>query len=143
MVDRNGIESSMLPVIPPYKSSSSCKVPKDRTALIANAKRRSPKVHHRTDVKEKEGALSREKLIPGESVAIDQFVVKTPGRLPSGFGRSQSKATGGTIFRDAASKAIFVENQVTLGASETVMAKSKFEQWVVGPFCIEGTTLLL
>ena len=37
---------------------------------------------------------------------------------------------GGTIFRDAASKVIHVENQVSLGAGETVMSKLRFEEWL-------------
>ena len=37
---------------------------------------------------------------------------------------------GGTIFRDAASKYIHVENQISLGAGKTLNAKLKFEQWL-------------
>jgi hypothetical protein len=37
---------------------------------------------------------------------------------------------GSTIFRDTASKYIHVENQVSLGAGETTIAKLKFEQWL-------------
>jgi hypothetical protein len=37
---------------------------------------------------------------------------------------------GGTIFRDAASKYIHVQNQVSLGAGETVNAKLRFEEWL-------------
>lgn len=81
-------------------------------------------------MKAKEGALSQDKLLPGESVAVNQYVVRTPGRLPTGFGNSTTTFGGGTILHDAASKAPFVVNQVSLCASETVLAKSKFEQWL-------------
>jgi hypothetical protein len=37
---------------------------------------------------------------------------------------------GGTIFRDAASKYIHAENQVSLSAGETVMSKIKFKEWL-------------
>eukprot|EP00804_Cyclotella_cryptica_P007127 CCRYP_020034-RB/>CCRYP_020034-RB protein AED:0.46 eAED:-0.11 QI:0/0/0/1/0/0/2/0/484 len=37
---------------------------------------------------------------------------------------------GGTIFRDASSKYIHVQNQVSLGAGETVNAKIGFEEWL-------------
>ena len=37
---------------------------------------------------------------------------------------------GGTIFRDAASKYIYVRNQVSLGAGETVTAKREFEDFL-------------
>jgi hypothetical protein len=34
-----------------------------------------------------EGAISRNKLDVGDFVSTDQFVCRTPGRLPSGYGR--------------------------------------------------------
>ncbi|KAL7504670.1 hypothetical protein ACHAXN_002258 [Cyclotella atomus] len=37
---------------------------------------------------------------------------------------------GGTIFRDAASKYIHVENQVSLGDGDTTVAKLKVEEWL-------------
>ena len=83
-------------------------------------------------IPEKAGSLSRDKYMPGDSVSMDQYVVKTPGRLPEGYGRERdcNKFHGGTIFRDAASKIIHVENQVSLGAGETVTAKICFEKWL-------------
>ena len=35
-----------------------------------------------------------------------------------------------TILNDAATGAIWVENQVSLGAGETIMAKTCFEEWL-------------
>ena len=43
----------------------------------------------------------------------------------------------GTIFHDAATVNIFVENQVSLGAGKNVMAKAKFEQWLWDLACVE------
>ena len=65
-------------------------------------------------------------------MSTDQFIVKTPGRLPSGYGRErpQRRFHGGTIYNDAATGLIHVENQVSLGANETVLGKSRFEQWL-------------
>ena len=40
-----------------------------------------------------------------------------------------ARFNGGTIYSDAASGLIWVENQVSLGANETVMGKERFEQW--------------
>ena len=37
---------------------------------------------------------------------------------------------GGIIFKDAATGIIWIENLVSLGANETVMAKIKFEEWL-------------
>ena len=65
-------------------------------------------------------------------MSTDQFVCRTPGRLPSGYGRegTNSRLNGGTIYNDAASGLIWVENQVSLGANETIMGKERFEQWL-------------
>ncbi len=37
---------------------------------------------------------------------------------------------GGTIYNDATSGLIWVEDQVSLGASETIMGKEHFERWL-------------
>ena len=81
---------------------------------------------------EKEGALSQDKLEVGDFVSTDQFVCKTPGRLPTGYGRESHnwRFQGETIYNDAASSLIWVENQVSLGSNETVMGKARFEQWL-------------
>ncbi len=56
---------------------------------------------------------------------MDQFVSGTPGRLFTGYGHEahHNRFHGGTIFNDAASGAIWVEHQVSLGAGETICAK--------------------
>ena len=84
------------------------------------------------NIEEKEGILACGVCNVGDMVSMDQYVVRTPGRLPTGFGKEQpeNKYSGGTIFNDAASGAIWVENQVSLGAFETIMSKSKFEEWL-------------
>jgi hypothetical protein len=52
--------------------------------------------------------------------------------LPEGYGHESADYhfQGGTIYNDAASGLIWVENQVSHGANETVMGKSRFEQWL-------------
>ncbi len=68
----------------------------------------------------------------GNFVSTDQFICNTPGLLPSGYGREAPgrRFQGGTIYNDAASGLIWVENQISLGANEIVMGKSWFEQWL-------------
>jgi hypothetical protein len=80
-----------------------------------------------------EGAISRNKLDVGDFVSSNQFVCRTPGRLPSRYGSEgvNSRFNGGTIYNDAASGLIWVENQVSLDASET------FEQWLYDIACVE------
>jgi len=85
-----------------------------------------------TVILESEGSLSRNRYEVGDFVFTDQFICKTPGRLPEGCGRESKdrRFQGGTICNDAALGLICVENQVSLGANETVMGKARFEQWV-------------
>ena len=58
--------------------------------------------------------------------------MRTPGRLPTAYGREgpDNRYHGGTIFIDAVSGVIHVENQVSMGAGETIGSKQKFEQWI-------------
>ena len=68
----------------------------------------------------------------GHFVSMDQFVLKTPGRQQDGYGREgeNNRYHGGTIFNDAASGIIWAENQISLGAGDTIMAKDVFEEWL-------------
>ena len=86
-----------------------------------------------------EVAISRNKVEVGDYVSTDQFVCRTPGRLPSGYGceGSTRRFNGGTIYNDAASGLIWVENQVSLVANETIMGKERFEQWLYNIACSE------
>ena len=63
---------------------------------------------------------------------MDEFVVKIPGHLLECFGRKgkSERHHGRTIFTDAATGVIWVENQVILGAGNTLNAKETFEQWL-------------
>ena len=63
---------------------------------------------------------------------MDQDVIKTPGRLPDGYGRENkdNKFHGGTISCDAKTKIIHIENQVSLGARETIFLKNRSEEWL-------------
>ncbi len=83
-------------------------------------------------IPENERALSRNRYEAGDFVSTDQFICKTPGRLPEGYGRESKEQhfLGGTIYNDSALGLIWVENQVSLGANEMVMGKVCFEQWL-------------
>ena len=56
--------------------------------------------------------------------------MKMPGNIPEGYGQGaeSSKFYGSTIFHDAASKIIHIEDQVTLAAGEMVMTNERFEE---------------
>ena len=72
-------------------------------------------------------------------MSTDQFVCRTPGRIPSGYGceGSNGRFHGGTIYNDAQSGFIWVENKVSLGSSKNIMGKERFEQWLYDIACVE------
>ena len=119
-------------ITPKIKSAATCPIPLCRSCQLSRAKQRKPAVAKSKAIPSEEGALSRDKYETGDFVSMDQYVVKAPGRLPSGFGKEavHNMFHGGTIFRDAASKLIHVANQVSLGAGKTVNSKLKFEEWL-------------
>ncbi len=106
---------------------------------MARARQRSPKVKKVQSNLDSEGAISCNWLEVGDFVSTDQFVCRTPGRLPGGYGceSPNGRFHGGTIYNDAASGLIWVENQVSLGSSETIMGKERFEQWLYNTACVE------
>ncbi len=69
---------------------------------------------------------------------INLFVGLLVG-VSSGYGceSRDGRFHGGTIYNDATSGLIWVENQVSLGASETIMGKERFEQWLYDTACVE------
>ena len=131
--DHLGRTESHPPIIKPkYASTSSCRIPLCQSCLLARSRRRSPNVKRSQVNQDSEGAISRNKLEVGDFVSTDQFICSTPGRLPTGYGREgpNNGYNGGTIYNYAALGLIWVENQVSLGASETLMGKERFEQWL-------------
>ena len=76
--------------------------------------------------------MLRDKTEVGYFVSTAQFGYKIPGSLPTGYGRESRdrRYQGGTIYNDATSSLIWVENQVSLGSNETMMVKSPFDKWL-------------
>ncbi len=105
---------------PKFPSATSCHIPVCHSCELARAKQRNPKLMKQQAIKEKEGILAAGKMKPGDFVSMDQFAVTTPGRRYEGYGRegTDNRFHGGTIFHDAATGAIRVENQITLGAGD-------------------------
>lgn len=129
----SGAVSTMDRVIKPkIKSASNCPIPLCQSCQLSRAKQRKPKISKSKAIPETEGVLSKDQYEAGDFVSVDQYVIKAPGRLPTGYGRESDTNMfhGGTIFRDAATKYIHVQNQVSLGAGETVNAKVSFESWL-------------
>ena len=80
-----------------------------------------------------------DQYMPGDFVFMDRFVVKTSGRLPTGFGREgpPNRYHEGTILVDAVTGIIWVKNQVSMGFGETIMSKAYFENWLWELACIK------
>ncbi len=116
--------TTILPAIiqPKNPSARNCIVPPCQSCLLARARKPSPKVSRTQLLEDREGAITRDQYKIGDFVSTDQFICKTPGRLPTGYGHESQdrRFQGGTIYNDAASGLIWVENQVSLGANETV-----------------------
>ncbi|KAG7374494.1 reverse transcriptase RNA-dependent DNA polymerase [Nitzschia inconspicua] len=70
-------------------------------------------------------------LQPGDCISVDQYVSAVPGRLPNTEGKElpKDKYHGGTIFVDHASSYIFLVNQISLRAGETLQSKLAFERF--------------
>ncbi len=86
--------------------------------------------------KEGQGALSKNKLQPGDLVFSDQYESRVPGRVFNARGTkvNSEKYCGGTLFCDAATGLISVHHQISLTAMDTIQSKLKFEReaFVVG-----------
>lgn len=109
---------------------SSCKNPLCVACQIAKQTRRGAETIHHSAIKQKEMSLRRNNIEPGDMVSLDQYMSALPGRLSHTKGKEKKKDQycGGTIFVDHASSKVFVKNQVSLNAGETVMAKRMFER---------------
>jgi hypothetical protein len=113
-----------------HPKTSSCPIPQCAACRFGKA-HRLPDGAHRQEIRvEKDGALKVGHLKPGDMVSIDQFVSKVRGRLPHTKGKEDSKDqySGGTIYVDSASGYVFVDNQVSLNAAETLRGKHRFER---------------
>jgi hypothetical protein len=125
---------TILPAIikPKLASAQNCIVPPCHLCLLARAKKHTPNVLWTQLLDDCEGAITRDQYNVGDFVSTEQFICKTPRRLPTGYGRESQdcRFQGCTIFNDAASGLIWVKNQISLGANKTVMGKARFKQWL-------------
>ena len=113
------------------KKTRSCPHPKCAACQLSKQYRKTPDsstVHANPD---REMAIRRGDLQPGDCVSMDQYVCKVPGRLPHTRGkeRTENKYSGGTIFIDHASQYVHVKHQVSLRVGETLQGKHKFENF--------------
>ncbi len=93
--------TTILPEIiqPKNPSAKTFIVPPCQSCLLARAKKCSSKDSRTQPLEDREGAITRDQYKVGDFVSTDQFICKTPGRLPAGYGRESQdrRFQGGTI----------------------------------------------
>jgi hypothetical protein len=131
--DASGQSTWYPPVIhPKHASAASCSKPMCATCEMAKAKVKKPKSVKQHVVKEQEHLMSKGNYKPGDFVSMDTVIVPIPGRLFSGNGGDYApeKYTCATIFHDAGSGVIKVYPQLSASASDTLLSKAKFEDFL-------------
>ena len=115
-----------------HHRASKCDKPKCASCEFGKGKRRpTPGKLEKVDRKN-DGALTKEKLLPGQAVSVDHFICSTKGRLYTTAGKSADSKmySGGALFIDHALKAVFVNMQIGMTTHETLGSKLEFENWL-------------
>ena len=88
------------------------------SCMLTGDKKRSDSTNKVNPIPEKEGYFLRDKIEVRDFIPFNTFVCKTPGRLPTGYGRKSRDRffKGWTIYNDDASSLIWVENKVFKGS---------------------------
>ena len=81
-------------------------------------------------VRDCDGVLKKDHLLPGQCMSVDHFVFNTKGWLYTSRGKMSPNDMydGGCIYFDHASGYIHCEHQINLTTHETLQAKEHFEQ---------------
>jgi hypothetical protein len=113
---------------PTCQKASSCVTPLCAACQLAKQGRTTPGSWN-TTLHPDQHHLSKDKLLPGSMVSIDQYMSATHGRLPHTRGKEakSKKFVGGTLFVDHATQLIHHTHQVSLRVGETLKAKNSFE----------------
>jgi hypothetical protein len=116
---------------PKNQASSACSRPLCAACQLAKQTRQGAGVRTTVPVPETLDELTRNKLEPGQTVSIDQYMSATHGRLAHTKGKEakSKKYTGGTLFIDHATQYIHCRHQVSLRVGETLKAKNDFERF--------------
>jgi hypothetical protein len=118
----------------PNSGVKNCPHPLCLACRVAKAQRTPTGATTKTNKLEKQHALSKDQLFPGQRVFGDQYESNVKGRRLNTRGkeRDDNKYCGGMLFYDAASQYIHIHNQSSLGSSDTIRAKKFFEYKAMG-----------
>ena len=112
------------------RSITTCEPPSCASCHLAKSRRQPTHAKRTADVPSRVNITSTDQLVPGHLVSVDHYESSVRGRLPNTRGREREhqQFMGGTIFYDHASHRISVHHQPSLGGSDTLRSKLKYEQ---------------
>jgi hypothetical protein len=113
-----------------HPGTLSCKPPLCSACCLAKASTQGSDTYSTIPNPNKVNALVHDHLKPGDRVSLDQYVSSIPGPLEHMYGKEKKrdKLTGGTIFVDHATGHVFIYNQVSARAGETLIGKKTYER---------------
>ena len=123
-------EDSNPPLLPTkLQGTKRCNPPLCAACQFGKQHRKTPDSSTTHSNPEREMAIRKENLNPGDCISIDQYVCKVPGRVVKTYGRehTSTKYNGGTVYIDHSSAYVYLKNQVSLRVGETLQGKHEFE----------------
>ena len=125
---------------------AACKIihpPKCATCQFGKQKQGLSPGKQSSVIKDHDGVLKKDHLLPGQCVSVDHFVCNTKGQLYTSRGKMSpdDMYDGGCIYFNHASGFIHCEHQVHLTTHETLQAKEHFE-WMCHDYGVIPQTYL-
>jgi hypothetical protein len=113
-----------------HPGTRSCKPPLCAACCLAKASTQRSDTYRTIPNPKKIHSLVRDDLKSGERVSLDQYVSFVPGRLAHTYGKEKKHdtLTDGKIFVDHATGHVFIYNQVSARADETLIGKNNYER---------------
>jgi hypothetical protein len=118
------------PVLPTKTKAANCPRPQCASCHVAKQHVRTPNSVTAHANEEQEGAIRHATHLTDDTFSMDQIVCKLPGRLPNTFGkeRTSDQHHGATTCASHSSSWLFLTNQVSSTAGETLQGKWKLDR---------------
>jgi hypothetical protein len=115
------------PVLPTKHRAAYCERTQCAACLMGKQHVRTPESTTTHVNKDMENAISKSVDRSDDTFSMDQIVCKLPGRLPNTFGKEKTnlKYNGATLYTHHKSQFLFLHNQVSLRAGETLIGKNR------------------